>query len=358
MTSKPYSRNSILSALIKPQFKVCAIFVMAAFVLSSCGHVEPKPKYTITEAQKKFEDKCLKDFNLHVRTHQVGHTLWIYLPTKDPIFDYEVQKDKHAPDNKDALKFVVNFSDGKYQNELFSFEYDIVDKKKDKEESVGFNSSYTDAYIKNQNNLFTTIYEIFLNAKAKDNEIAPVFFVVVITDIKKGIETRLTFYLEDFIRAWAGDLPNDEYMKRVLSDQKGSPTMVGDETGSHLKYTEMTMGEFLAKQILNRVHYKFQYSDFPPKDTNVDNTIIGIVSDTLRYYKFKAFTNVRLSNLRTNKKYLFDQSQLENFGEEKPKGNEGKLIHIRFKDGKPEFNEDLPSDQPTLTSDAQSNQSL
>lgn len=355
MKLKPFSKNSILNGLLSLSRNSLLAFVAVLVALGGCGKVEPQPKFTLTEAQKKFEDKCVKDFNLHVRTHQVGRTLWIYLPTKDPIFDYEVQKQKRG-ETKDNPKFVVNYADGLFQNGIFSFEYDIIDKKKSKEENPGFNSSYTDVYVKNQNNIFTAMYEVFLNTKAKAGETTPRFFVVVITDIKKGIETRLTFYLEDFMRAWSGDLPNDEYMKRVLSEQKGSPSMVGDETGSHLKYTDITMGEFLAKQIVNRIHYKFQYSDFPPKGNDFDNVIIGIVADTMRYYRFNEFTNIRLNNLRTNKKYLFDKAQLVNFGEEKPKEAQGKLIHIRFKDGKPEFNEETLSGQPLSNSDEKTNQ--
>ena len=318
------------------------IVLSAALVCSGCVKgVEKKPSLNISEAQKKFEDKCIKDFNLHVRSRQVGRTFWVYLPIKDPIFDYEVQKEKPPADAKDTPnKYTVNFADGKFSNNIFSFEYDIIDKKKSKDEDYGFSSSYTDTYVKNQNNLFTAIYEIFLNLKASDKNANPLFFVVVITDIKKGIETRSTFYLKDFMRYMSGDIPNDEYMKRFLGDRKGSTAMIGDETGTHLKYTDMTMGEFLSKQIVNRIHFKFQYSDFPPKDMNFDNTVIGIVADTVKYYGFDDFTNVRLNNLRMNKKYLFDKSQLVNFGEEKPKENEGKLIHVRFKDGKPEFNEE------------------
>jgi hypothetical protein len=355
MKSKLYSISSALSAPQSPQPKWLGILLIVTLLLGGCGKVEPAPKFTVTEAQKRFEDKCVKDFNLHVRTHQVGHTMWIYLPTKDPIFDYEVQKEKGGA-NKDNPKFIVNFANGKYQNDLFSFEYDIVDKKKTKDESPGFNSSYTDTYVKNQNNIFTAMYEVFLNTKALAGETAPQFFVVIITDIKKGIETRLTFYFQDFMRAWAGDIPNDEYMKRVLSEQKGASSMIGDETGSHLKYSDMTLGDFLSKQIVNRIHYKFQYSDFPPQTNDFDNIIIGIVSDTMRYYHFDNFTNVRLNNLRTNKKYLFDKSQLVNFGEDKSKENKGKLIHIRFKDGKPEFNEEPPSDQQPSASAGKTSQ--
>ncbi len=344
MISKQFLINLVSSAPPCQPFKLFSLLASAIFILSSCSPAEKiEPKFTITQAQKRFEDKCIKDFNLHVRTHQIGHTLWVYLPIKNPIFDYEVQKEKKTNEATDKPSFIVSFSDGKYQNNIFSFEYDIVDKKKSKDDGPGFNSSYTDIYTRTQTNLLTAIYEIFLNAKTQKDEQPIQFFVITITDIKKGIETHLTFYMQDFMRAWSGDIPNDEYMKRVLSDQKGSPSMIGDETGSHLKYEDITMGDFLTKQILNRIRLKFQYSDFPPKDNNFDNTVIGIVADTVKYYKFEDFTNVRLNNLRSVKKYLFDKSQLVNFGEEKPKENAGRLIHIRFKDGKPEFNEDNSS---------------
>ena len=349
MKSKASSKNLASTALPSQRYNFLTVLVLTALVFSGCSQ-KLEQKFTVTEAQKIFQNKCLKDFNMHIRTRQVGSTFWIYLPVKDPIFDYEVQKPK-TTDQPSANKFVVNFTDGKFKNGLFLFEYDIVDKKKSKDEDYGFNSSYTDSYIKNQNNLFTAIYEVFLNTKAKGSEVLPQFFVLVITDIKKGIETRATFYLDDFVRYMSGAIPYDEYVKRFLSDRKGSSSMIGDETGSHIKYTNITLSEFLTKQIVNRIHFKFQYSDFPPGE-NYDNAIIGIVADTLRYYKFKDFTNVRLSNIRLGKKYLFDKSQLVNFGDDKPKENQGKLIHIRFKDGKPEF-EEQPSDQISSDSNEQ-----
>ncbi len=345
MKSKVSSKNLASTALPSRRYNFLTFIVLSALVLVGCSGEKLEPKFTVTEAQKAFQAKCLKDFNMHVRTRQVGSTFWIYLPIKDPIFDYEVQKPKPPGSQPSPNKFVVNFTDGKYKNGLFTFEYDIVEKKKTKDEDYGFSSSYTDSYIKNQNNLFTAVYEIFFNTKPKGDEVLPQFFVIVITDIKKGIETRATFYLDDFVRFMSGAIPYDEYVKRFLSDRKGNPAMIGDETGSHLRYSSITMSEFLTRQIVNRISFKFQYSDFPPGES-YDNTIIGIVADTLRYYKFNDYTNIRLNNIRLSKKYLFDKSQLVNFGEDKPKENQGRLIHIRFKDGKPEF-EEQPSDQTT-----------
>ncbi len=353
MKLKPFSINLALLVQRLPS-KILLAWILGAFLVSGCTQ-KPEIHYAVSEAQKAFQKKCLTDFNMHVRTRQVGKTFWIYLPMKDPIFDYEVQRGKSG-EAKTPPKFMLNFLDGKYGNGLFSFEYDVIDRKKSKEEDYGFSSSYTDSYIKNQNNIFTAVYEIFFNTKPKNGEVMPQFFVVVITDIKKGIETRATFYLEDFVKYMSGALPYDEYVKRFLSDRKGSSSMIGDEVGSHIRYTNITMSDFLTKQIINRINFKFQYSDFQPDD-NYDNTIIAIIADTLRYYHFKDFTDIRLNNIRMSKKYIFNKSQLENFSDDKPaEVPSGRLIHIRFKDGKPEF-EEQPSDQTSLPSLEQSNQS-
>lgn len=261
----------------------------------------------------------------------VGQTFWVYLPTKEPIFDYEAQKATSGDATKKPSKFLVQFAEGIFKENRFSLEYDIINRTKVKTEDYGYSSSYTDSYIKAQNNLFTCISDVFFN-----NEVAgtpPQFFVLVVTDIKKGIETRATFFLDDFKRYMTGDLPYEEYMKRFIADTKGGQHFIGDETGSHLQYEDIAMTDFLIKQMVNRIRFKFEHSDFAPAE-DYDDTIVGIIADTTRYYNFEKFKEVQLSNLRQNKKFIFDRTQLKTFGDDalKPPST-GRLIHIRFDNG-------------------------
>ncbi len=265
----------------------------------------------------------------------VGQTFWIYMPTQEPIFDYEAQKETAGADTaKKPSPFMVQFAEGIFKENRFALEYDIIKRTKVKTEDYGYNSSYTDSYIKAQNNLFTCISDVFFNNEIADTP--PQFFVMVVTDIKKGIETRATFYLEDFKRYMTGDLPYEEYMKRFIADTKGGQNFIGDETGSHIKYEEVAMTDFLTKQMVNRIRFKFERSDFnPPED--YDDAIVGIVADTARYYNFQKFDQLQLSNLRLNKKFIFDRGQLSTFGDDiglKPPLSNGRLIHIRFDNGK------------------------
>lgn len=312
-----------------------AVLVSLALLIAGCDKVQPpSPKTTMTDTQKKFEQKAREDYDLHVITKTAGQTFWVYLPTSDPIFDYEAQKESTGSETaKKPSPFSVQFAEGMFKENRFNLEYDIVKRTKVKNEDYGYNSSYTDSYIKIQNNLFTCISDVFFNAEVTDAP--PQFFVLVVTDIKKGIETRATFYLEDFKRYMSGDLPYEEYMKRFIADTKGGQNFIGDETGSHIKFEDIAMTDFLMKQMINRIRFKFERSDFaPPED--YDDTIVGIIADTTRYYKFDKFGQVQLSNLRQNKKFIFDRGQLSTFGDEiasKPPES-GRLIHIRFDNGK------------------------
>ncbi len=303
-----------------------------------CAKKEPNTKPPLSEAQKNFEKKCREDFDLQVVTRTVGQTIYAYLPTDKPMFDYEAQKENTETAQAKTPKFSVQYADGEFKGNAFNFEYDIIKKTKSSKEDYGYNTAYTDAYIKMQNNLFTAMAETFADVPLENpapKEAVLKFFVVVITDIKKGMETRSTIYWLDFKRYMAGDLPYDEYMKRFLSDVKGGQSMIGDETGSHIDYKDIRIEDFLTKQIINRIHFKFERSDFQPPD-DYDSTIADIVADTTRYYKFTAFEALRLENLRSNKKLLFDATQLASFGDDKD-FKDGKLIHIIFENGKATF---------------------
>ncbi len=322
--------------LAHPLHKPFWVLLLCLGALIGCGTSaqKPAPKVPLSDVQKKFEQKARENYDLHVTTKMVGKTFWIYLPTQEPIFDYEAQKETAgAQTDKKPSPFTVQFAEGIFKENRFALEYDIIKRTKVKSEDYGYNSSYTDSYIKAQNNLFVCISDVFFNNEITDN--SPKFFVMVVTDIKKGIETRATFYLDDFKRYMSGDLPYEEYMKRFIADTKGGQNFIGDETGTHIKYEDVSMTDFLSRQMVNRIRFKFERSDFtPPED--YDDTIVGIVADTARYYNFEHFAQVQLSNLRQNKKFIFDRGQLATFGEDatKPAFPAGRLIHIQFDNGK------------------------
>ena len=264
-------------------------------------------------------------------TRLVGRTFWIYAPTDKQLFDFAADTPSPPDPLKKPAKYSLLYINGVYKDGIFNFEYDVVPKIKSDLPSEGIKNEGTDYFNKLYNNLFTAVTEVLLDPKN------PVSFVVmVITDIKKGIEARYTFFLEDYRKASVEGIPYDEFEKRVLQDSKGSTDYIGDEVGQHLEFNDIVMPEFLCKQMVNRIRFKFTQSDFPPQE-NYEDAIIGTIADTSHYYNFKDFLEVRTNDIRAKKKMRFTPKQLSYYGEDKPKDADqknGKLIHIIFEDGK------------------------
>ncbi len=265
------------------------------------------PRPALTELQKKYETKCRKDYKLNVITRMVNKTFWIYAPTDKPLFDFAAESPTPPNPTKKPAKYDLLYINGTFKNNAFNFEYDIVPKIKSNVQSEGVRNEGTDYFNKLYNNLFTAITETLLDPHTPIS-----FIVMVITDIKKGLEIRYTFYLEDYRMASVEGLPYDEFGKRILQESKGSTDYIGDQIGQHLEYTDIKMPEFLTKQMVNRIRFKFTQSDFPPQE-NYEDAIIGIIADTTRYYHFKDFLEVRTNDLRTKKKMIFTPGQLDLF---------------------------------------------
>jgi hypothetical protein len=290
------------------------------------------PRLPLTDLQKNFETKCRKDYNLNIITRIVGKTFWIYAPTDKPLFDFAAQSPSPPDPLKKTPKYDLLYINGSFKNNAFNFDYDVIPKVKSDLQNNGLTEKETDYFNKLYNNISTAITETLLDPHT------PISFVAIsITDIKKGIEARITFYLEDYRKASVGALPEDEFIKRILQESKGSTDYIGDEIGEHLEYNDISLPEFLTKQMVNRIRFKFTQSDFPPQE-NHEEAIVGIIADTTRYYLFKDFTEVRTNDIRTQKKMIFSPKQLDFFGEDKPKNEEskqnGKIIHIIFDNGK------------------------
>ena len=219
------------------------------------------PPPTPTDLQKKFELKCRKDYNLNCLTRMVGRTFWIYAPTNKTLFDFAAETPSPPDPLKKPAKYSLLYLNGSYKDSTFHFEYDVVPKIKSDMQNEGIRNEGTDYFNKLYNNLFTAVTETLLDPKTPIS-----FVVIVITDIKKGIEARYTFYLEDYRMASVEGLPYDEFSKRVLQESKGSTNFIGDEIGQHLEYNDILMPDFLTKQMVNRIRFKFTQSDFPPQE--------------------------------------------------------------------------------------------
>ena len=294
---------------------------------------------------------------MNVVLKPLDNTLWVYIPLEKPMIEVKASDQPPAPlTDKATEKTNIDFIDGKFENGTFKIEYDIGKSKKYGAD-FGYSSALSEEYQTKQRNAFTSIYRAYVDVdevpgqgtlkKAEGDvdyagseknlthktlvhsylktEKVPDFFVVVIADVITGLERKITFYFSDLKRSMTDQFFYEEYAKRIIADNPvGNKSIVGDREGKHLDIQEETWPNFLTKQILNRVRFRYLLSEFPPSD-NPEDEILKIVNETTSAYGFEDFQSVELNDLHTDKKYLFDKSQLKTFVGQTGSVREGNL---------------------------------
>lgn len=270
-------------------------------LMAGCTPKEDAP-FSRSEAHQKFLDTCREELGFEPVTRMFPNTFWIYVPVEE-LFDFKASP-KLPPGFADTPKnFSVEFLEGEFQNGNFVIEYDIVSATKAPKDH-GYTTTYAESYNKIQNNILGALSRAFF-----DTDEAPEFVVFIVADVKRGIETRSTFYLGDFRRYMSQTMPYDEYAKRHLSDTRGDQAIVGDQKGRHVEFREITWPDFLTKQIVNRVRFKYQRSNFAPTGT-VEEEILKNVGEAVRAYGFEDFEGIKLINLREKRTYEFHKDDL------------------------------------------------
>ncbi len=300
------------------------VLILAVSLLTGCGWPKDQ-RYTASEAEQKFITFCQTEGSITATTRSVGKTQWIYVPLEIPLFDIKATRGEKPKRMRTPLSLLS--LEIKYKTSAFSLEYDIIPDVLPPE-SPSYASGYNEAYTKKRQLIYQGIQETFFNIK--DPAEMPIFFVVVVADITKGVATRSTLYLEDLRKFMTEALPPDEYYMREQNDIIGNPELVGDKTGQYLTYQDVAWPDFLTDQMKTRIKYKFSGSTFPPK-TEPDQVIIGLVANTVRFYPFQDFTTIKLSNFREKRELEFSKEQLKAY-EEKPlwESERGRMTVIRF----------------------------
>ena len=148
-------------------------------------------------------------------------------------------------------------------------------------------------------------------------EKVPDFFVVIIADTVTGLERKITFYFPDLKRSMTDQFFYEEYSKRILADNPtGNKKIIGDREGNHLKIEEVTWPDFLTRQIINRIRFRYLLSDTPPSE-NPEDEMLPIIDTTVEAYHFEDFQSAELYDMHADKKYLFDKSQIKTFADKK-----------------------------------------
>ncbi len=327
------------------------IYTLIATVCLLCGCKMAAPPITkLSDANKKFIAITKEDTGITPLLKEVNNTLWIYLPTEKSIINVKASGQKVSSSNKSTESITVKYIDAYFKGDAFHIEYDIArDKKYD--QNYGYTSAYSEEYQKKQRALLYNLQRAYgdmetvpgdvsfkdagkkashkglVNAYVKTAD-APDFFIFVVADIKNGIEAQTTIYSKDISKILSPviQLPAEEATTRYLVDIHGDKGIINDKEGTHLDYKSLTLGDFLAKQIINRINFKYTRSSFPPSDIASDE-ILKAVAKSISLYSFNDFTEVILSDLRAGTTTHFSKADLERYKED-AKANKPPQYHI------------------------------
>jgi hypothetical protein len=269
--------------------------IVISFLIGGCSS-STTPTYLKENIVQDIQDICRKEYKLEAKAKLVGQTLWIYLPLEN-IFEKADKPEKYLE------RFKIEHNKEEFQEKLLRLEY-LIKAVPEKEKFQEY--KFTKAAAEQVNNIWKVLRRVIFSMERLKGE-EPKFFYLVIADIKNGYEIKEIFYYLDIKKVSYGFISIGEYQHRTIQDSNISPDSIGDKEGNYLKYKDITLEDFIAKQIDHRIKLKFQK---PEVDTNVDidKEIIKIVVHTIKTYELRDFTGVELNNLLNNNKIILNQA--------------------------------------------------
>lgn len=281
MKLKLYSRNSARPALI---FSL----LLACLFLTGCQD-SLEPTYRQKDIPDIVKKICKEEYGLDVTTKTSPNTLMIYAPV-----DKFLHKDYGIKDDK-------------------VFDEEIADKLR---------------------NILTTIGRVIISS---DN--TPEFFALVMSDIKQGLDYIIIGYVLDLKKSYAEFIPWTEANRRYVIHFGSNPEAIGDTTGQHIPAFDVSLPDFLAVQMgqrlgsffheerikkyfkvnksegqfLNdtfRIEYSIEQVAEPPEKIDIEKEALQIIAYCIRAYEFKDFSGVELNDLVKEEKFELSRSAL------------------------------------------------
>jgi hypothetical protein len=285
---KPSLKNSVKAAL---KLLPCILF------LSACNS-SVAPSFLKEDITQAVQNICKKEYHLDIYPKLSGNTLWVYMPLEDIISRPEKPE-------KYVERFLLEDKKNYLDEKILKVNYLVrPTTEKEKQQEMILNKSVNEKIF----NILQVIRRVLFSMDVSKKD-TPLFFCIVTADIKNGFEIRQIFYFPDLKKLTYSFISQTEYQHRIIQDTAISAEIIGDKTGSHLNYREITLEEFITDQIRSRIKLKFQKPEVGA-DADIDKEVLKIITYTLDAYRFKDFTFLELTNLDTGKKILLNQAAM------------------------------------------------
>ena len=280
-------------SLVKAGLKILPFVLF----LSACNS-SVSPSFLKEDITQAVQDICKKEYKLDTSTKLVGSTLWVYLPLENIV-------SKPDKPEKYVERFLLEDEKNSLDEKILKVNYLVrPTTEKEKQQEMALDKSVNEKIF----NVLQVIRRVLFSMGNSKQDI-PQFFCIVTADIKFGFEIKQIFYFLDLKKLSYSFISQTEYQHRIIQDTAISAEIIGDRTGNHLNYRDITLEEFIADQIQNRIKLKFQKPEVQA-NADIDKEVLKIVTYTLDAYQFKDFTLAEIANLATGRKVVLNQAAI------------------------------------------------
>jgi len=219
-----------------------------------------------------------------------------------PIVDLMEKADKPT---KFFEKFAIKQNDLELRNGLVKVDY-AIKAIPEKEQTQEY--KYSKAISEKMNGIWNLVRRVLFSMN-RSKDLEPKFICLIISDIKNGFEISEICYYQDLKKISYNFISPEEYQHRSVQDFNLHPQIIGDTEGTHIDYSDITLENFITKQIQYRIKLKFQKPEVE-KNADIDKEIIKIIEHTIKTYGFKDFKTIELNNADTNRKTFLSDAAI------------------------------------------------
>lgn len=275
MKSKRSSRNSASSALL--------LSALLVFLAAGCSS-STQATYHEANIEQSIEDIMLKEYGQRVTATLLDHTLWIYVPLSDLL-------SKSDKPEKYVERFSIEQNDVWFDGKDLNVAYGIKPiPEVEKIQEMSYNKETTESI----NNVWKVLRRVVFSLDRKKQKQLE-FFSLVIADTKNGFVIHEIIHHDDLKKVSYDLLSWTEFYHRIIQDSLVSAEIIGDEQGLGINYRDISMDEFLTRQMQQRIKTKFQKPEVAAT-ADIDQEIRKIIAYTLDIYDYAGVDMVGLRN--------------------------------------------------------------
>jgi hypothetical protein len=282
---------------LKSSVKLALKTLPLILFLAACNSSVP-PSFLKEDITPAVKDICKKEYKLDVSTRLIGSTLWVYMPLEN-ILSRPEKPEKYLE------RFLLEDQKNSLQDRILKINYSVrPTPEKEKTQEMALDKSVNEKIF----DVLQVIRRVLFSLGSSKKD-APAFFYIVTADIHNGFEIKQLFYVLDLKKLSYNFISQSEYQHRIVQDTGISADILGDREGNHLNYQEVTLEDFLAQQIQNRIKMKFQKPEVAA-NADIDKEVLKLITYTLEAYDFKDLELLELSNLATGVNVTLNQAAI------------------------------------------------